>query len=260
MNNDIIVPAGTFELLYYDLQTFPLVVPITAAKGSGIPQQSIESVFNIGSLFYEDFLMNPFNTQSIQDMMLLQRQKELDRRRNGYIHPHSEHTTLPSFRWFIFPRFNGFLFCINITGLSAKNIPYDYYTFFDPHNIMIHQEEYITNRFFQEHITPVIEKYAFAYHYKSVTVRASHNSKKNDTRNDLSFYHPDAVHAEAKPPLVIQSWYNNTVKGSLKSFPKPLPHYYTVNDIFSQPSRDHSRYRCPNSYDTCISIKAYEKH
>ena len=198
MNNDIIVPKGTFELLYHDLKFFPLVVPTTAMKGSGIPQQSFEAVHRIKSMFYEEFLMNPFNTQSIQDMLLVKRQHELKKRAQGLLHPHSKLTTIPSFRWFIYPRFNGFLFCINITGLSAKQIPYDEYTFFDPHNIMIHQEEYVTDRFYEKYITPVIEKYAFAYHYKSVTVRASYNPKNTDKRNDITFYHPDLQHNTTK--------------------------------------------------------------
>lgn len=239
MNNDIIVPRGTFELLYYDLKFFPLVVPTTAYKGSGIPQQSFEAVHKISNMFYEEFLMNPFNTPEIQRTMLQERSRELKERSTHIFKTHTT-TAIPSFRWYIYPRFNGFLFCINISAVSEKNIPYDEFTFFNPHDLMIHQEEHITDLFYERYITPVIEKYAFAYHYKSVTVAVAGRNQKIDKRENLSFYHTEGRDEPLEPLEPIQLL--RTTSGdnpTPRAFARKLSHYYSVDEMFRVPAAVH---------------------
>lgn len=58
----------------------------------------------------------------------------------------------------------------------------------------VFQEDLLTARMFSQNLLlPVVNKYTFVYHEKSVTVKAAHyiSGSNNETRNDISLYHPE---------------------------------------------------------------------
>ena len=92
------------------------------------------------------------------------------------------------------PRFNGFVFAVNMTGIraAAHNHPL---TLFDPSGLIIGQEDKLIADMEKLHFMPMISLGAFVYHFKSVTVKMTRNKKKEDTREDLSKYHTVLVNS-----------------------------------------------------------------
>lgn len=105
------------------------------------------------------------------------------------------------------PRFNGFFFAINMTNPAISRLAFHSpVAMFDTSSLMVGQEDSIAKRLqenqneLQELIGPVIAKFAFLYHFKSVTVSAAATDKKNmkyyiingrDSRDNLRKYHPE---------------------------------------------------------------------
>jgi hypothetical protein len=55
-------------------------------------------------------------------------------------------------------------------------------------------------------LLPAVDKYTFVYHEKSVTVKAAHyiSGSNNETRNDISLYHPELQHrSEGSVPVAV---------------------------------------------------------
>ena len=83
---------------------------------------------------------------------------------------------------------------------------YDESNLFDPHTVMIDQEDRLALKMRGLSMTPVISKFMVAYHFKSFTVSRAAISKNgtltyklsdgNDSRENLSYYHPE-LSAEA---------------------------------------------------------------
>ena len=154
----------------------------------------------------EDYVSNPNNVQIIQDALT----KRVTESASGkypiggkfdgvkgsilghdsmHISKLSRSNRLLQSIWKTKPRFNGFVFAINITGIhpAAYNHPH---VLFDPSGLIIGQEDKLIANMVKFNILPKISIGAFVYHFKSVTVKMTRNKKNEDGREDLSKYHP----------------------------------------------------------------------
>lgn len=224
MNNDVLIPRGSLNVLYDSMQYHEVVCPVTTLKGAGhhppqalvnnFPQYTFEDndsgiLSNDNFRSYETFVDNPLNMQTIQDSLCRMRkirtygkwfkkysEDKMLHANDFTIHSGVKRKTEKNRKgYFLYPKFNGFLFGINIEKLIAKQIPWDDYTFFDPSTVMVGQEDRLSTLLNKKGILPVIEPFAFMYHYKSVTVgkAKSLESNEQDRRDNLTHYHVDIV-------------------------------------------------------------------
>lgn len=88
-------------------------------------------------------------------------------------------------------KFNGFFFAVNLELIAPA--AFDDENLFDPGNIMVSQEDTLMHSMESLRLIPKICRYAFVYHFKSVTVKAANYvlGSRNETRNNLEMYHPE---------------------------------------------------------------------
>jgi len=127
-NNDILIPIGSIENLYYALKKNVLVLPVTTYKGSG--HNPIQALSKQNTLISEEYISNPLNVQSIQNILL------------NHYPPIQQLKLIPSIveRSFVkLPKFNGFCFAMNISGIKHNKLEYDANNniLFRPDNIMV---------------------------------------------------------------------------------------------------------------------------
>jgi hypothetical protein len=146
-------------------------------------------------LSYEEYLMTPSNTPAIQKH-LYKKFKETLKCKQTKKTTATTKTTCPSiaipsfFRSEI--RFNGFFFAVNISSIQPAS--HSSYELFDPSDLMVEQENHLAKKMSLKKLMPVISLYSYVYHFKSVTVSiANFTRDKNETRNNLSFYHSPSI-------------------------------------------------------------------
>ena len=213
------MPKGSLELLHAALKSHAVVVPTTSAKGAGHnPKQALSRVIPAliqGSAKSHaryhrlDFYMtNPLAAQHIQDTLLRMRTRRLlSMYRSGNL----EELRRPDFTIVStqtrrhgesIGRFNGFMFGVNLADVSRYGLAHDNskYNLFDPKALMVGQENKLAYRMTKKGLYPVIEPYAFMFHFKSMTLKVFgvnakeevvHNNKTStvDVRNNVEFYH-----------------------------------------------------------------------
>ena len=195
-NNDALVPSGAIEMIQASLMSgqsdhVGLVVPLTSKKGAGHnPSQSLVETYaskfgpqNIS--FYEEFLCNPSNMNSIQSALS-----------QIYRSQSSGTSELPVSVWDGKVKFNGFFFAINMEIIKVA--AFDKENLFNTSNIIVGQEDCLVKRMISWGILPRICKYAFVYHHKSATVKSNNHSDSYgnqvhfpETRNNLTLYHEE---------------------------------------------------------------------
>lgn len=94
------------------------------------------------------------------------------------------------------PRFNGFFFGVNLTGIRAA--AYNYPSqLFDDRLVMVGQEDSLCATMLHFGLVPVLTRAVFLFHFKSVTVAvAGHvpgqkRAGEADKRDNLTLYHPE---------------------------------------------------------------------
>lgn len=158
------------------------------------------------SVDIEDYVSNPNNVQLIQDALTRKVTRIKSEATSRNIHTQdksqqygyesmdpsllSDSNHLLNSVWKRKPRFNGFVFAINITGIQPAAYEYPLYLF-DPHGLIIGQEDKLIVDMTKHRMIPKISLGAFVYHFKSITVKMSRNKKNEDSREDLSKYHAD---------------------------------------------------------------------
>ena len=101
---------------------------------------------------------------------------------------------------------------------KIKSSAYNGSHLFDPHNVMVEQEDTLMASMMKHKLSPKICKYLFVYHYKSVTVKAAGSTGRS--RNNLKFFHPEiatgtssgnftAVHVVNSSSSIAQSSFHN---------------------------------------------------
>lgn len=205
----------------------------------------------------EDYISNPNNVQIIQDALTKKvstRASEKDPiggkfdgekgTKRGHDSMHisklsSSNHILQSI-WKTKPRFNGFVFAINITGIQRA--AYDHPSvLFDPSGLIIGQEDKLIAKMINFDMMPKISIGAFVYHFKSITVKMTRNKKNEDGREDLSKYHSAAItsrQTSKENKSVLGKTLNNvrvnaTIMGSSNLAYKVLP-YTSYGNIFIQ--------------------------
>ena len=176
-NNDVLVPPGTIDMMRKVLVDEALVVPLTTELGAGHnPAQSLMYSHNLAAR-KADYVDDPAHTEMIQAGL-----SKIYRRS-------SDHLVVS--KWMDRIKFNGFFFAVNIHEIATS--AYDKSNLFDPDAIMVDQEDRLMTRMTRNNKTPKICRFAFVFHFKSVTVKASNYvmGSKVETRNNLSFYHPE---------------------------------------------------------------------
>jgi hypothetical protein len=164
-----------------------------------------------------DYIDNPINTKFIQDELTERFLGRINFPRQSTFFQPSLSVDEKSFKPIAIPsmddknriKFNGFCFAINVTG--TKNLALPYSNFFNNTLLMVGQEDDLAKRMQANNMIPMIAKFAFVYHYKSVTVSmaktvlrydnftgdllATHHPyiSRNgfDNRENLSYYHPE---------------------------------------------------------------------
>lgn len=160
------------------------------------------------SVDIEDYVSNPNNVQLIQDALTTKvtRVKSGQTPRNVPAQVKGQHYGYESMDpsllsdtnhllksvWKRNPRFNGFVFAINITGIQPAAYKYPLHLF-DPSGLIIGQEDKLIVDMTKHGMVPKISLGAFVYHFKSITVKMSRNKKNEDGREDLSKYHSDLL-------------------------------------------------------------------
>jgi hypothetical protein len=160
------------------------------------------------SVDIEDYVSNPNNVQLIQDALTTKVTRvksgptsrivpaQDKGQRYGYesMDPSllSDTNHLLKSVWKRNPRFNGFVFAINITGIRPAAYKYPLHLF-DPRGLIIGQEDKLIVDMTKHGMAPKISLGAFVYHFKSITVKMSRNKKNEDGREDLSKYHSDLL-------------------------------------------------------------------
>jgi hypothetical protein len=171
------------------------VVPLTTMKGAGHnPGQALVLALRM-TLDVEDYVLNPHNVQAVQNA-LTKKITEKNSRRVPYGGKFGggkpiNFESLQAFKlspenhvlrshWKNKPRFNGFVFAVNMTGVREFAHSYPN-LLFNPSNQIIGQED----DFISKGVAPKISLGAFVFHFKSQTVKMSRNSKNEDTRGDM---------------------------------------------------------------------------
>jgi hypothetical protein len=83
--------------------------------------------------------------------------------------------------WRSKPRFNGFLFGVNITGIIPAAFSHPK-ALFDPQGLMVGQEDRLTQAMTDAGLKPTIALGAFVYHFKSVTVSLATKGARQERR------------------------------------------------------------------------------
>eukprot|EP01038_Epipyxis_sp_PR26KG_P008893 gene8893-11996_t len=181
-NNDVLLSPYTIKIIRDDLKKYPLVGPLTTPKGAGHnPTQSIITAFNL-SLPMSDYVYDFHNMEAIQQGLFNVRRNKSSRI------PHIVNST---YKQYI--RFNGFCFAINLNIIKPAAISYPT-LLFNASNLMVGQEDGLVEKMVQNKLYPRIANTAFAYHFKSVTVRAAGgisaglNKSRPDPRENLDTY------------------------------------------------------------------------
>ena len=201
----------------------------------------------------EDYVSNPNNVQIIQDALTKRVTENASEKDpiggkfdgvKGSIRGHdsmhisklSSSNRLLQSIWKTKPRFNGFVFAINITGIQPA--AYDHpYILFDPSGLIIGQEDKLIANMVKLNILPKISIGAFVYHFKSVTVKMTRNKKNEDGREDLSKYHPipstghQATKVMPEIRLTLNTAANISMNAESKVAEKMIP-YTNYRNIF----------------------------
>lgn len=219
INNDVLVPAKAIDYMRRELLHEALIVPMTTRKGAGHnPIQSLIDILGLDKKM-SDYINDPSIVEHIQSSIsnLFSRNLSLPR-------------LVPSlFKGY--PRFNGFLFGVNITGI--REAAYDHpRLLFDDKLIMVDQEGDLVNRMVQLNTpTPKVALTAFIYHFKSVTVKKSgyivgkpsfdKAGKQIDQseRDDLQHYHPEFVNSTVESnDKILNKLYKSLREASSSTF------------------------------------------
>ena len=209
-NNDLLVSHGSVEALVRGLREHPLAVPVTSFVGAGHnPAQAISVAHKLVDISVEEMLrairtpttskerewlaleeycMFPSNAGFIQDYLYSQfKEAEVCHDSNSSARVCPPLVVPAVFRKV--SRFNGFFFAVNLTSIAPAAYSED--ELFDPTDVMVEQENKLVVKMDMLNMVPVISLHSFIFHFKSVTVAVANFTRdKNETRNDLSFYHP----------------------------------------------------------------------
>ena len=214
----------------------------------------------------EDYICNPNNVQIIQDA-LTKRVTEVasgkapiggkfDGEKGSKIGHDSMHASNLSIEnrvlnsiWKTKPRFNGFVFAINISGIQPAAFHYPS-VLFDPSGLIIGQEDKLIASMTELKLMPKISLGAFVYHFKSVTVKYTRNKKNQDAREDLSKYHPgpDNIGRATRESENLTPSDSTADAGQSVDFPVPLLPYANYGPMYMQkPFQRYSVYPPMNS-------------
>eukprot|EP01038_Epipyxis_sp_PR26KG_P010841 gene10841-14552_t len=181
-NNDVLVTSLSVKILNKELRTKALVVPLTSPRGAGHnPVQSIVTAYRLNPAM-SDYVYNFRFVDEIQ-LALARRSKtnltsltmktDMNDTMDGFDQFEEDmlSQTVASKSGGKF-RFNGFLFGVNLALIKRAAYKYPQYLF-DPHNIMVGQEDSLMAKMRKYHIYPVIAKNVYIFHFKSVTIANS---------------------------------------------------------------------------------------
>ena len=259
INNDVLVPATAIDNMRRELKNEVIIAPMTTRLGAGHnPIQSMVDVLGL-DIKMNDYINDPSVVESIQSSL------------SSHFH---RNVSLPRLIPSTFkgrPRFNGFLFGVNVSGI--KEAAYDYpRLLFDDKLVMIHQEGDLVDRMTLLNMRiPKVSLTTFIYHFKSVTVKNSgyivgkvnfdkKTGRKVDDleRNQLFHYHPEIVNNTAnvlENVNVLNNLYK-TLRESPSSTFLSLSRSYPKIPIFPSESCKHNEEDCVK--DTNSSAKVLE--
>lgn len=233
-NNDVIVPADALKEMRRMLRVAEVVVPLTTPRGAGhnpiqvcmsasrmfrVPRShAVDYIFATTSVRINSYVRNllcssHYTLQSITNSFNLSRAglEYIDNPRNAMTVQRSlqrlKSEAPSSLKWLEpslyrgAPRFNGFLFGVNLTGIRPAAFDHPHHLF-NASNLVVGQEDELAARMAVHGIVPKIAKAAFVYHFKSVTVQAAWNATIRsfksvvdnvtfDRRDDIRLYHPE---------------------------------------------------------------------
>ena len=193
INNDVLVPATAIDNMRRELKNEVIIAPMTTRLGAGHnPVQSMIDVLGL-DIKMSDYVSDPSVVEIIQSSIL------------EFFNTNSSLPRLVPSTFKGVPRFNGFLFGVNISGIEPAAYSYPR-LLFDDKLVMIDQEGDLVDRMILLKMpTPKVSLTTFIYHFKSVTVKNSgyvigketfdkSGKKINDLeRNNLFHYHPEIV-------------------------------------------------------------------
>lgn len=136
-NNDIIIPNGSLEELFKELDKNTLVVPMSTAWGAGHcgQWQGIERYINVGKRSWN----------SVQNTLV---EMNMD--------------PLP------LPKFNGFFFAMN---RNICKYEFDSDHLFNPKNINVGNEDDLRVRLIESGVSPILCRKSFVFHFKNQTFK-----------------------------------------------------------------------------------------
>ena len=134
------------------------------------------------------------------------------------------------------PRFNGFMFGVNIDliKIAAFNHPYE---LFDTSTEIVGQEDLLVIEMSKFDLYPVVSLSSFCYHFKSATVSLAQKSRRirvlnnRDVRENLSLYHPHYYkpnHVQQRIPTDFSAY---PFRALLIRFQEPIQFYPSFKEV-----------------------------